>query len=71
MPVEQDTPARAADQHFSLRTAQWRYIRCRNGEEELYDHAADPHEWKNLADDPEALPVLEAMREKLRQAVEM
>jgi endo-1,4-beta-xylanase len=71
VPVEQDTSARAADQHFSLRTEQWRYIRCRNGEEELYDHAADPHEWKNLAEDPEALPVLKAMRNQLQKVIGM
>ena len=23
-----------------------------NGDEELYDHSADPNEWKNLAGDP-------------------
>ena len=70
MPVEKDTPARAADQHFSLRTERWRYIRCRNGEEELYDHASDPHEWTNLAGAPEARSVLAAMREYLKQALE-
>ncbi len=26
-----------------------RYIRYADGSEELYDHAADPHEWKNIA----------------------
>jgi len=28
----------------------YRYIRYRNGEEELYDHLADKHEWHNLAE---------------------
>jgi arylsulfatase A-like enzyme len=31
----------------------WRYIRCANGDEELYDHKTDPDEWNNLADQPE------------------
>ncbi len=30
---------------------QWRYIRYKNGDEELYDYRADPHEWTNLAGD--------------------
>jgi hypothetical protein len=35
--------------NHSVRTARWRYIRYANGEEELYDHDADPNEWRNLA----------------------
>lgn len=30
-------------------TEQWRYIRYRDGTEELYDRRADPNEWDNLA----------------------
>ena len=37
----------------SLRSERYRYIQYRNGDEELYDHTADPHEWHNLASDPE------------------
>jgi len=36
-------------QHWSVRTKRWRYILYNNGSEELYDHDADPYEWKNLA----------------------
>lgn len=36
------------NQH-TVRTERWRYIRYRDGSEELYDHDADPHEWTNLA----------------------
>jgi len=36
------------DNH-ALRTERWRYIRYREGGEELYDHDNDPYEWKNLA----------------------
>lgn len=36
-------------QHWSLRTERWRYVRYNNGDEELYDHDADPYEWDNLA----------------------
>ena len=31
-----------------MRTDRWRYLRWDNGNEELYDHAADPNEWHNL-----------------------
>ncbi len=36
----------------SLRTERWRYSKFPDGEE-LYDHAADPNEWHNLATKPE------------------
>ena len=35
--------------HFSVRSRRYRYTLCGNGEEELYDHEKDPHEWTNLA----------------------
>lgn len=36
----------------SVRTEQYRYIENRSGTVELFDLRADPHEHKNLADDP-------------------
>jgi len=44
-------PMNAKDQHFSVRSREWRYILTSHGEEELYNHLSDPHEWYNLADD--------------------
>jgi arylsulfatase A-like enzyme len=38
--------------NHSLRSERWRYIRYRDGSEELYDHSVDELEWKNLAGDP-------------------
>ena len=36
--------------HQSVRSKRWRYIRYSDGSEELYDHDADPTEYRNLAD---------------------
>lgn len=38
--------------NHAVRDTRWRYIRYANGEEELYDHDADPYEHTNLASDP-------------------
>jgi len=43
----------AREQDHAVRTARWRYIRYRDGGEELYDTQIDPHEWSNLAGRPE------------------
>jgi arylsulfatase A-like enzyme len=39
--------------NHAIRTERYRYIRYENGDEELYDHQADPHEWTNLASNPD------------------
>jgi arylsulfatase A-like enzyme len=46
-------------------TERWRYIRYANGNEELYDHAGDPREWKNLAANPALAAVLAEYRKWL------
>ncbi|MEM8782095.1 MAG: sulfatase [Planctomycetota bacterium] len=43
---------------------EFRYIRYANGDEELYDRRADPHDWHNLATDPTYADVLERYRAK-------
>jgi len=35
-----------------VRTERWRYIRYKDGTEELYDRTADPNEFRNIASDP-------------------
>ena len=47
---------------FGLSTGSWRYIHYTNGDEELYDIAADPHEWSNLAPGTVHAQQLEKMR---------
>lgn len=40
-------------ENHAVRSERWRYIRYRDGSEELYDHQKDPLEWTNLAGRPE------------------
>jgi hypothetical protein len=39
------------DDNRPVRTERWRYTRCKNGDEERYDHKADPDEYHTLAHD--------------------
>lgn len=39
--------------NHAVRSDGWRYIRYENGDEELYNDAADPYEWTNLAKQPQ------------------
>lgn len=45
-----------------ISTETWRYIRYRNGDEELYDTVTDRYEWSNLATRPEYSDRLQKMR---------
>ena len=51
----------------ALRDLRYRYIRYRDGGEELYDHEVDPHEWHNLARDPGEAGTLARLRARLEQ----
>ncbi len=65
-----DRPARTThgQGHHALRSERWRYIRYADGGEELYDHNNDPHEWNNLAGDPEFAAVKAQLRPHLPQS---
>lgn len=51
--------------NHAVRSDRWRYIRYRDGSEELYDHHKDPWEWTNLAKRPEYQQVIKAHRKWL------
>ena len=55
--------------NFSVRSRDWRYVLCENGEEELYDHTSDPHEWTNLAKDPEYAQTKKKLQKQLLKLV--
>ena len=38
---------------YSISDRDWRYIHYNDGSEELYQISADPHEWRNLASEPQ------------------
>ena len=60
---------RAGFPGHSVRTERWRYTEWDNGKKgvELYDHAADPREWKNLAADPAHARTVEELRGLVRK----
>jgi len=51
--------------NHAVRSNDWRYIRYRDGTEELYDHRKDPGEHHNLASDPEYAPIIAEHRKSL------
>ena len=65
VPVELNEPGKVEDQQFTVRSRDWRYVLTRTGVEELYDHRTDPHEWNNLAGDPEYAGIKEDFKQKL------
>lgn len=58
------------DPHFSVCSPQYRYTFTTDGEEELYDHRADPNEWVNLAGRPDYLEISEQLREEMQKILE-
>jgi len=48
----------------SVRTERYRYTEWGEGKDgaELYDHQADPHEWRNLADDPKSAATVKELK---------
>jgi arylsulfatase A-like enzyme len=51
--------------NHGVRDARWRYIRYRDGSEELYDHEKDPMEWLNIAAETEHAERKESMARQI------
>ncbi|MCG8309052.1 MAG: sulfatase [Cytophagales bacterium] len=56
-------------QNYTYRTKDWRYIRYRNGKEELYHHKDDPNEWKNLALNKGYFEVKEDLKKQMLEII--
>ena len=56
-------------QNLSLKTKEFRYISYGDNTEELYDHRRDPHEWSNLATNPEYAEIKEQLKKQLMDQV--
>jgi arylsulfatase A-like enzyme len=54
---------------YSARSSQFRYIIYPDGSEELYDMERDPHEWTNLANQPEYANVKESLKSQMESLV--
>ena len=55
------------DHHTAIITDTYRYIRCYNGEEELYNFKSDPDEWNNLIKDSPDKRILNKMRDQYQR----
>lgn len=53
------------ENNHAVRSARWRYIRYSTGDEELYDHDSDPHEWHNVASKSEYAAVIKELSQHL------
>ncbi len=53
------------EDNHAVRSARWRYIRYSTGDEELYDHDSDPHEWHNVASKSEYAAVIKELSQHL------
>jgi hypothetical protein len=51
--------------NIAVRSEQYRYITYQDGSEEFYDLNKDPHEWNNLAKQPEFQPLMKKHRAHL------
>ena len=49
---------------FAMINQNWRYIHYADGTEELYNLQKDPHEWENIASNPEFSSIKERLKSK-------
>ena len=56
-------------QNYSLRNRDFRYILYKDGNEELYDHQIDTHEWNNLSENHDYRRVKKKMKRDLLKKI--
>ncbi len=67
-PVVMEYAAEASNAPLvGLRYGKWKYIHCELDPPQLYDLDADPHELRNLANDPDHAGTAQVLAEKVRQ----
>jgi arylsulfatase A-like enzyme len=58
------------EQYTGVRSERYRYIRYRDGSEELYDHSTDPYEHINLAKNPSMKAVIQQLSKSVPASFE-
>lgn len=58
-----------AEQNYSVRSKDYRYVRYIDGSEEFYDHTRDSYEWTNEVDNPKYKKQVKQMRKYLKEQV--
>lgn len=53
------------ENYASVYNGRFRYIQYPSGAKELYDHETDPHEWKNIAKNPECKDIIEELSKEI------
>ena len=56
-------------QNYSLRNRDFRYILYKDGNEELYDHQIDTHEWNNLSENHDYRKIKKKMKRDLLKKI--
>lgn len=67
--LDEDQRGPVSQQHYSVRSARYRYILYRNREEELYDHRYDPYEWYNLSSDSSYFQIMAGLKKDLYRII--
>jgi arylsulfatase A-like enzyme len=57
------------EQHFTVRSQNFRYVLWADGFEELYDHRNDPHEWHNLVNNEDYQKIKMDLKEQMGEIV--
>jgi arylsulfatase A-like enzyme len=56
--------AKPEAQIYTVRSEKYRYIICPDGGQELYDCEKDPHQWENLASNPEYESIMKELHQE-------